>query len=404
MACILMMRCILILQPKRWHGEGHIVKVVVIGAGIVGLLTALRLKQKGVEVVVLEKGKAAREASWAGAGILCPIHPWLYPDDFSVLVNHSLALYPDLQAELARETGHDIQRIKSGLLIPCFAEDKHKHQEAAAAWSAKFGWDMQRLSRDQALAAEPALSAHVEEALLWPAVYQVRNPELLHAVLLYARKLGIELVEHVEVASLLEDEAGRVCGAQSSAGVAYHADAVLLAAGSWSADFAAQSGFDLPVHPVKGQIVLLKGEPNTVKHIIKHDDAYFVPRKDGRVLVGATMEYVGFERGNTVEALHALLAASARLVPGLNDAQVEKQWMGFRPGSPDGLPFLGEAPNKQGLWVATGHYRNGVALAPITATLMADWICGKQPDMDMRAFSPARVAKANASIGYPQAG
>jgi len=126
-------------------------KVVVIGAGIIGLLTALRLKQQGVDVVVLEKGKVAQESSWAGAGILCPIHPWLYPDSFTHLVNASLDLYPALQAELERETGHDIQRIKSGLLIPCFADDKVKHQEAAQVWSDKFGWDMQRLTASQAV-------------------------------------------------------------------------------------------------------------------------------------------------------------------------------------------------------------------------------------------------------------
>ncbi|MDQ6977188.1 MAG: FAD-dependent oxidoreductase, partial [Ghiorsea sp.] len=152
-----------------------------------------------------------------------------------------------------------------------------------------------------------------------------------------------------------------------------------------------------------GQIVLLKTKPNTLKHIVKHDDAYFVPRRDGRVLIGATMENVGFERGNTVVALHDLLAATQRLVPSLKDVEVEQQWMGFRPGSPDGLPFLGEMPSKKGLWVATGHYRNGVALAPITAKVMADWICGVQPSLNMDAFVPDRPVKESISVGYPKA-
>ncbi len=378
-------------------------KVVVIGAGIIGLLTALRLKQQGVDVTVLEKGKVAQESSWAGAGILCPIHPWLYPDSFTDLVNASLDLYPELQTELECETGHDIQRIKSGLLIPCFANDKVKHQEAAQVWSDKFGWDMQRLTAAQAVEKEPTLSADVEEALLWSNVHQVRNPELLSAVLLYLHKLGVDVVEQSEVIRLIEDGQGHVCGVKAAQGKTYDADAVLLAAGSWSANLAEQSGFKLPVQPVKGQIVLLKTKPNTLKHIVKHDDAYFVPRKDGRVLIGATMENVGFERSNTVEALSELLAATQRLVPGLKDAEIEQQWMGFRPGSPDGLPFLGEVSSKKGLWVATGHYRNGVALAPITAKVMADWICGVQPSLNMDAFALDRLLHESTSVGYPKA-
>ncbi|WP_038247639.1 glycine oxidase ThiO [Ghiorsea bivora] len=377
-------------------------KVVVIGAGLIGLLTALRLKQQGVDVVVLEKAEAASESSWAGAGILCPIHPWLYPDSFTDLVNASLDLYPELQAELTHETGHDIQRIQSGLLIPCFADDAVKHQSAAQVWSDKFDWEMQRLTPKQALDIEPNLSTFVEEALYWQDVYQVRNPELLKAVMLYLQKLGVEVIEHSEVAQLLEHETGSVCGVQTSQGQTYEADAVLLAAGSWSEKLAVQSGFDLHVKPVKGQIVLLKTKPGTLKHIVKHDDAYFVPRKDGRVLVGATMENVGFARGNTVEALSELLAATQRLIPSLKHAQVEQQWMGFRPGSPDGLPYLGKVSAKQGLWVATGHYRNGVALAPITAKVMADWICGTQPNINMDAFAPDRVVCESESVGYPQ--
>ncbi|MDQ7003153.1 MAG: glycine oxidase ThiO [Ghiorsea sp.] len=378
-------------------------KVVVIGAGLIGMLTALRLKQQGADVLIIEKGKVGSESSWAGAGILCPIHPWLYPDSFSDLVNASLALYPELQTELEKETGHDIQRIQSGLLIPCFADDKVKHQDAAQQWSSRFGWDMQRLTGEEARAIEPTLSFNAQEALYWHDVYQVRNPELLKAVLLYLQKLDVEIIEHCEVAQLLEDDAGQVCGVKTQQGDSYEADAVLLAAGSWSANLAAQSGFDLAVKPVKGQIVLLKTKPNTLKHIVKHDDAYFVPRQDGRVLVGATMEDVGFERGNTVAALSELLNATQRLVPGLKDAEIEQQWMGFRPGSPDGLPYLGEVASKQGLWVATGHYRNGVALAPITAQVMAAWICGTQPNINMDAFAPDRKVCESTTIGYPQA-
>ena len=377
-------------------------KVIVIGAGIVGLLTACRLKQQGVDVVVLEKGKVGQESSWAGAGILCPIHPWLYPDVFSELVNASLDMYGDFQHELENATQISMQRIKSGLLIPCFEDDKVKHQESALAWSEKFDWQVERLSPAQAQDIEPTLSDDINEALLWPEVHQLRNPELLKGVRLFLSQLDVPIHEKSEVSALLEDASGTVTGVKTVHGVEHKADAVLLAAGSWSHSLAEQSGFTLPVHPVKGQIILLKTEPNTMKHIVKHDDAYFVPRVDGRILVGASMENVGFERSNTVSIMHDLLAATLKLVPGLKHAEIEQQWMGFRPGSPDGLPFIGPMTSKPGLWVATGHYRNGVALAPVTAKVISDWLLGTQPSIDMQAFLPERASVENSILGYPK--
>ena len=378
-------------------------KVVVIGAGVIGLLTACRLKQKGADVVVLEKGRAGQESSWAGAGILCPIHPWLYPDAFSELINASLQSYPLLQEELESATGISMQRIRSGLLIPCFENDKVKHEDSAITWSQKFGWNVERLTPAKAKEIEPAISGEISEALVWPDVYQLRNPELLKSVRACLDSLNIEVLENQEVKSLKENGQGDVVGVRTSSGFEIDADSVLLAAGSWSHELAEQSGFTLPVYPVKGQIILLKTEPGSVKHIIKHDDAYFVPRQDGRVLVGASMENVGFETGNTVAVMQQLLASTMHLVPGLSDSEVEQQWMGFRPGSPDGLPFLGPIQSKPGLWVATGHYRNGVALAPITADLISDWMFGTQPALDMQPFLPDREVQESGIIGYPEA-
>jgi len=376
-------------------------KVVVIGAGIIGCLTACRLKQQGADVLILEKGALGKESSWAGAGILCPIHPWLYPDAFSQLIDASLALYPDLEQELESATGISIQRIQSGLIIPCFADDITPHQSQALAWSQRFHWNMQQLTRQQSLSLEPTLSNQLSESLYWPEVYQVRNPALLKAVHMYLKQLNIPIHVQSEVTALCEDDQSNIIGVSTISGKTYAADAVLLATGSWSHELAKQSGFVLPVLPVKGQIILLNTPANTLKHIIKHDNAYFVPRQDGRILVGASMENVGFLRGNTVAGTHALLSATLQLLPGLNQAVIEQQWMGFRPGSPDGLPFLGPIHSKKGLWVATGHYRNGVALAPITANIMADWILGQAPSLDMTAFSAQRTITNNTSVGYP---
>ena len=376
-------------------------KVVVIGGGIIGCLTACFLKQRGADVVVLERGKAGQEASWAGAGILCPIHPWLYPDSFTHLIDASLAMYPAFQEQLKSDTGMSIEWQKSGLLVPFFTDDKNNHKQAALDWSERFNWDVEELDGQQTLALEPTLSHQNTGSLRWPEVAQVRNPRLLKAVRIWMDKLGVELHEHAEVTSLIMQQ-DMLSGVQCADEKRFTANQVLLASGSWSGELAEQLGFALPVKPVKGQIVLLKGKPRLMKSIVKHDDAYFVPRADGRVLVGASMEFVGFERGNTEQITEQLMASMQKIAPGLQGLEVEHQWMGFRPGSPDGLPYLGDVSNVKGLWVASGHYRNGVALAPITAEVMSCKMMGEAVQVDCSDFSVDRAIPETSALGFPQ--
>ncbi len=376
-------------------------KVLVIGGGIIGCLTACFLRKQGADVVVLERGQMGQEASWAGAGILCPIHPWLYPDSFTKLIDASLDLYPEFQQQIEKDTDMMIERYVSGLMIPFFDDDKINHWQAALDWSQRLDWQVDMLNQTQSLEHEPALSKEVTKSLLWRDVAQVRNPRLLQAIQAWMKILGVEIKEQTEVKSLIFKQ-GQVSGVQCADGVSIEADQVLLAGGSWSGVLAEQLGFSLPVSPVKGQIVLLKGEPNIMHSIVKHDDAYFVPRKDGRILVGASMEFVGFERGNTNDVIDMLLQSMGSIMPRLKNLTIEKQWMGFRPGSPDGLPFLGAVEGIEGLWVASGHYRNGVALAPITAQVMSDWMMGENPKLDMHDFMPSRYIPANTALGFPQ--
>jgi len=376
-------------------------KVVVIGGGIIGCLTACFLKRRGVDVEVLERGRMGQEASWAGAGILCPIHPWLYPDSFTHLMDASLAMYPSFRDEIEAETGISIEWKKSGLLVPFFADDSINHKQAAKAWSERFSWHIEQLDSAQTLALEPTLSDQTTGSLLWPDVAQVRNPRLLQAVHAWMQKLGVVVHEECEATSLVTEQ-GVLSGVACKHNQRFDADQVLLASGSWSGELAEQLGFVLPVQPVKGQIVLLNGAAGLMKSIVKHDDAYFVPRADGRILVGASMEFVGFERGNTQHVCNQLIASMQKIAPGLNELQVEHQWMGFRPGSPDGLPYLGAVPNISGLWVASGHYRNGVGLAPITAQVMTDKIMGKAVDIACSDFSVGRTMKDVSVLGFPR--
>ncbi len=376
-------------------------RVAVIGGGVVGCLTALYLHELGAKPIVLEKGMTGQQSSWAGAGILCPIHPWLYPDSFTHLIDRSLAMYPAMNEMLLDKTGLSMQWHKSGLLIPLFEDDRIHHREEALAWSRRFTWKVEELDAAQTQAHEKTISEQVSGSLLWPEVGQIRNPRLLAAVKKALELCHIPVREHAEVVALGEDSQGDINAVILANGEVVPADAALLAAGSWSGELAKQIGLELPVEPVKGQIVLLKDEPGKINHIIKHDDVYMVPRSDGHILVGASMERVGFEEGTTEKVIDSLLDATYRITPGLKSAKVVNQWMGFRPGSPDGMPYLGPVEGRQGLWVASGHYRNGVALAPGTADLMSRWIMGEKPAMDLADFRVDRPVVELSKIGLP---
>ena len=383
------------------QGSGK--RVAVVGGGIIGCLTAPYLHRLGASPIILEKGSAGRESSWAGAGILCPIHPWLYPDSFTHLVDGSLAMFPAMNAMVEQLSGLKTEWQTSGLLIPLFADDRIHHRDQALAWSKRFGWHVEELDSKQACKLEPTMSGHVGGALLWPDVGQVRNPRLLSAIKQALALCHVPMREQAEVIGVGKNGQGDVASVTLANGESVEVDAVLLAAGSWSGELARQIGLELPVEPVKGQIVLLRDEPGKVNHIIKHDDVYLVPRLDGHILVGASMERVGFEPGTTEAVVNNLLEATYRITPGLKDSKIIQQWMGFRPGSPDGMPYLGPVDGYPGLWVATGHYRNGVALAPGTADLMSRWIMGEEPKVDLSDFRVNRPAVNIDKVGFPTA-
>ncbi|MBF0281815.1 MAG: glycine oxidase ThiO [Zetaproteobacteria bacterium] len=376
-------------------------RVVIVGGGIIGCLTACYLKQRGASPVVVEKERMGQESSWAGAGILCPIQPWLYPDEFSHLINASLALYPALRDQLEAATGISIEWQQSGLIAPFFDFDRSDDYHAALNWSARLGWKVESLTPEAAVAQEPMLSRdHLTRALHWPDVAQLRNPRLLKAVRAWMEQLAIPIHEGRDVIHI-EEKNNQSISVQTRDGQSLEAEHVLMACGSWSGDLAARIGFQLPVQPVKGQIVLLKDHPGLMKHIVKHESIYFVPRRDGRILAGASLENVGFQTGNTVRVVSKILSDIQRVASGLLDVEIEQQWMGFRPGSPDGMPYLGIVPGFERLWVASGHYRNGVALAPITATAMSQRILTGDADIDLAPFSLQRSMENVQKIGYP---
>lgn len=356
---------------------------LVVGGGLIGLLSAWELRRAGATVVLAERGHAGREASWAGGGILSPLYPWRYPDAVTALARWSQGAYPDLAREIAARGGVDPEWTASGLLIL-------DTDEAAAArdWAARWGYACETPAGAALAACEPALRG-AGQALWFPEIAQIRNPRLTRGLRAAATAAGVEILEDCEVRRILLD-GERAVGAQTADG-SLAAGCVLVAAGPWSAALVEGFGVPLPVTPVRGQMILLRAAPGTLSRIVLQRARYVIPRRDGHVLVGSTLEEVGFDKSTTDEARRELHEFAVGLFPQLADATIERQWAGLRPSAPAGIPYIGEHTKISGLFLNTGHYRNGVVLAPASAKLVADLILDEPPIMDSTPYTLTAV-------------
>ncbi|NOY73337.1 MAG: glycine oxidase ThiO [Gammaproteobacteria bacterium] len=349
---------------------------IVIGGGISALLSARELALSGARVAVLEKGQFGRESSWAGGGILSPLYPWRCRDEINVLARWSQQIYRQLAQFLLNDTGIDSEWRQSGLLMLALDD-----RNSASTWAQTYNIEQQVLSAEQLKHHEPVLSGKIEATgLLFPKVAQIRNPRLLLALRQNLANLGVELLEHHEVTELLS-KTGRVTGV-IAAGKKMHAQGVVITCGAWSAQLLFAHDINLPVYPVKGQMLLYQGVPDFLKNIVMLKDCYLIPRADGRILCGSTVENVGFNKDLTEEANDKLRSAAEYLIPELKDIPLERQWAGLRPGSATGIPYIGEVPGLANLYVNVGHYRNGVVLGPAAARLLADVILDRECIVD----------------------
>lgn len=362
--------------------------VIIVGGGIVGAACAERLSRAGHEVVLIERGQVGDEASRAGAGLLTPVHPWNYPEPLLELDEACLPLWPELAERLRTETGTDIEYRRTGLLALILTDEDEAEADRRVVWKRTRGEVVERLTTDDALRVEPALSPDVRGALHFPELAQVRNHRVAPALATAAEARGARILERTSVLGLIEEE-GRCVGVRTGVGER-RADHVVVAAGAWSGGLLAAA--DCPsaaaTIPARGQMLLLRTRPGSLTHMVLGDGHYLVPRRDGRVLVGSTVEYVGFDRRVTVDGVSRLTAALHRLAPGLDDAELETTWAGLRPDSPDHMPLIG--PVRPGLLLATGHFRNGVMLAPITAEIVLELV-ESRCRRDLSPFSPWRV-------------
>jgi len=362
--------------------------VVVVGAGVQGCAVALRLALAGKKVCVLERSIPGAEASSAAGGILSPGVEATELGPFYHLCAASLARYPAFAEEVSRISGIWIDFRMAGTLEVALDDDIAELLAGRAAKLEAMGLPVEVLDDRQVQAIEPGISKQVRGALLFPQEGSVEPPLLARALYVAAARSGAEFVTGQVRGIALEG--GRAVGVDHEAG-RIEAEAVVLAAGSWSL---LVENHGLPagaVRPVRGQMAVLDTRPPLLSHVIFSDKGYVVPRADGRILCGSTMEEVGFEKAVTAKGLQHVLALACEIAPDLERAPFVGSWSNFRPASPDGHPILG-AGTVPGLLYATGHTRNGILLAPITADAICAAVLGRPPPVDLEPFSPARLA------------
>lgn len=358
-------------------------RVVVVGGGVIGLLTAFNLAAKVGHVVVCDQGEVGRESSWAGGGIVSPLYPWRYSPAVTALAHWSQDFYPQLGERLFASTGVDPEVHTTGLYWLDLDDEAQ-----ALAWAELEQRPLSAVDISAAYDAVPVLGPGFKRAIYMAGVANVRNPRLvksLKAALLAMP--NVTLREHCQITGFAQ-QGGRVTGVQTADGV-LAADEVVLSAGAWSGDLLATLGLALPVEPVKGQMILFKCAEDLLPSMVLAKGRYAIPRRDGHILVGSTLEHAGYDKTPTGDALQSLKASAVELLPELEGATVVAHWAGLRPGSPEGIPYIGPVPGHAGLWLNCGHYRNGLVLAPASCQLFTDLLTGAEPIIDPAPYAPA---------------
>ncbi|MDX1297260.1 MAG: glycine oxidase ThiO [Pseudomonas sp.] len=357
-------------------------KMIVVGGGVLGMLSAFRLAESGRGVVLLEVGRFGAESSWAGGGIVSPLYPWRYSPAVTALAHWSQDFYPRLAEQLLAQTQIDPDVYVTGL----YWLDLDDEAEALA-WAQREGRALQPVDMPTVQRAVPALAAGFGRAVQMADVANVRNPRLVKALRAALQQMpNVTVHEQCAVSGFIRD-GGRITGVQTAQGD-MQADQVVLTAGAWSGELMKTLGIELPVAPVKGQMILYKCAEDFLPAMVLARGRYAIPRRDGHILVGSTLEHAGFDKTPTEDALASLQASAVDLLPALADAERVGHWAGLRPGSPEGIPYIGPVPGHAGLWLNCGHYRNGLVLAPASCQLLADLMLGREPIVDPAPYAP----------------
>jgi glycine oxidase len=369
--------------------------VIVIGGGVIGLTIARALALRGVQdVLLVERARVGIEASSAAAGMLAPQAEADSADDFFNLCCQSRDLYPTFAAALREETGIDSELDRTGTLYLAFNEHDQAEIERRYEWQVRAGLSVQKLNGGEARALEPGISERVSGALKFPNDIQVENRRLLSSLIAANEKLDVRIAAGTAVESIRINR-GSIAGVETTSGFV-SCSQIVLSAGAWCSYIKVPDALRNPaIEPVKGQMVCFDsaGVPHAIsRHVIYSPRGYLVPRRDGRILSGSTTEHVGFDKAVTAAGVHSILSHALEIAPRISDLPLTSVWAGLRPRAPDSLPLLGPCEEIRGLTFATGHYRNGILLAPITGELIADAIVDNVVSPALSAFSPDRFS------------
>jgi glycine oxidase len=367
---------------------------VVIGGGVIGCSIARDLLSRGLTVTVVERDSPGRRATWAAAGMLSPLSEAGGAGPFLELADASLERFAAFAHALREESGIDIEYRTNGKLHVSIG-DTDEQLRALATGPHATRFDVSLLDGAEARRREPALTPEVTSAALVGRDHRVNNRLLAQALLASATSAGAAF-RNANPVSAVVTRGDRVAGVRLASGEQIEADHVVLAAGAWSGDVEGLPR-PLPLSPIKGQMFAVDSRPRAagrtgplVQRVIFSRACYIIPRDDGRLLVGATVEDVGFRKGPTPRGIATLMGAAAAVMPFIDDLPLVETWAGFRPATPDRMPLLGTDPDVRGLYYATGHFRNGILLAPITAAIVGALAAGHEPPLDIAPFSVRR--------------
>jgi glycine oxidase len=360
--------------------------VAIAGAGLIGASIALELARAGLRVGLFDRQKPGQEASWAGAGILSPAPEGSAMIPLVPLGKASMAIYPEFVRIVEEISGQSVGYRPKGTLQALFSRDAREELSTVIALHHGLGLKAEPLSSEDARELEPSLGEELEAAVLRPEEASVDNRALTRAVLEAAKRSGVQFFSG-SGAHAIWREGGRCLGLILR-NEKIEAGSTVIAAGCFSANIEGVAPY-APVRPAKGQMVALRDNDLKIERVLWSERIYLVPRNDGRILAGATVEYTGFEKGLTAGGIANILAGAIELSPDLAGARVEEMWAGLRPDSPDHLPILGPT-DMDGLLIATGHFRGGILLTPITAQLVREWVTQQHVSVDWDRFSPMR--------------
>ena len=371
-------------------------KAIVIGGGIIGCSVAWRLAVEGVATTVLERGRMGQEASWAAAGMIAPQAEAEGPGPFFDFCMKARDAFDGIVDRLVRDGGVDPEYDRAGILYVALDADERTQLERRAKWQRAVGAPVEELSGAAARRIEPMLSPETVYAIHMPTNRRTDNRKLTQAYAAAARKAGAEFVEgaRVEALALRGERASgivlRADGVVMDDGSTREADVVVNAAGAWAGEIRGLEADRVKLHPVRGQIICFEVAPGTIGPALFSLRGYLVPRRDGRLLAGSTMEEAGYNKSVTLAGLDKIARGAAAIVPALGAAAFREAWAGLRPAARDLLPVLGFSPSVSNVLWAVGHFRSGILLSAITGEIIADLVKGRRPAVELGAFSAAR--------------